>query len=211
MPVDALDLPRVFDLFSQFHTSFERDRGGLGIGLALVKRLVEMHGGRVTAASDGLHRGSEFTVHLPRAVKPTESPPANGHAPRETTAPLRVLVVDDHESGATSMARLLRHLGYETRQASDGLEGLNTAAEFHPDAALLDIGMPRVNGYELARRIRAETWGRDMLLIAVTGWGQPGDKRQCAEAGFDHHLTKPVDVTDITRLLDSAGVASGAG
>jgi signal transduction histidine kinase/CheY-like chemotaxis protein len=209
--IDALDLPRVFDLFSQFHTSFERDRGGLGVGLALVKRLVEMHGGRVTAASDGLQRGSEFTVHLPRAVSPAELPPANGDAPRETPAPLRVLVVDDHESGATSMARLLRHLGYETRQATDGLEGLNTAAEFHPDAALLDIGMPRVNGYELARRIRAETWGRDMLLIAVTGWGQPDDKRLCAEAGFDHHLTKPVDVTDVTRLLDSVGVATGAG
>ena len=199
--IDAPDLPRVFDLFSQFHTSFERDRGGLGIGLALVKRLVEMHGGRVTAASDGLQRGSEFTVHLPRAVSPTESLPANGHVSREPTAPLRVLVVDDHESGATSMARLLRYLGYETRQASDGLEGLNMAAEFHPDAALLDIGMPRVNGYELARRIRAETWGKDMLLIAVTGWGQPGDKRRCAEAGFDHHLTKPVDVTEVTGLL----------
>jgi signal transduction histidine kinase/ActR/RegA family two-component response regulator len=209
--IDPPDLPRVFDLFTQFHTSFERDRGGLGIGLALVKRLVEMHGGRVTAASDGLGRGSEFTVHLPRAVVSAESPPTNGDVPRETPAPLRVLVVDDHESGATSMARLLRHLGYETRQASDGLEGLNLAAEFRPDAALLDIGMPRVNGYELARRIRAEPWGRDMLLIAITGWGQPADKRRCTEAGFDHHLTKPVDVAEVTRLLASIAVATGAG
>jgi signal transduction histidine kinase/ActR/RegA family two-component response regulator len=209
--IDALDLPRVFDLFSQFHTSFERDRGGLGIGLALVKRLVDMHGGRVTAASDGLGRGSEFTVQLPRSVAFAESPPASGDAPRETPAPLRVLVVDDHESGATSMARLLRYLGYDVRQASDGLEGLNMAAGFHPDAALLDIGMPRLNGYELARRIRAETWGRDMLLIAVTGWGQPDDTRRCAEAGFDHHLTKPVDVAEVTSLLASVAVATGGG
>jgi signal transduction histidine kinase/ActR/RegA family two-component response regulator len=207
--IDALNLPRVFDLFSQFHTSFERDRGGLGIGLALVKRLVELHGGDVTAASEGLERGSEFTVHLPRAVSPTESPPANVDALRRTPATLRVLVVDDHESGARSMARLLRHLGYETRQASDGQEGFNIAAEFHPDAALLDIGMPRINGYELARRIRAETWGRNMLLIAVTGWGQPGDKQRCSEAGFDHHLTKPVDVTEITRLLSSVPTSVG--
>ena len=121
---------------------------------------------------------------------------------------MRVLVVDDHVDGATSMCRLLRVLGHEAHQANDGVEGLTAAAELHPDVVLLDIAMPKLNGYEVARRLRAEPWGRHMLLIAVTGWGQDSDKQRASEAGFDFHLTKPVDVAELTRVLASVGVGT---
>jgi CheY-like chemotaxis protein len=119
-----------------------------------------------------------------------------------------VLVVDDHADGATSMCRLLRVLGYDARQASDGLAGLDAAAEFRPDVVLLDIAMPRLSGYDVARRLRAEPWGKEMLLIAVTGWGQDGDKQRAADAGFDCHLTKPVAVADLTRALSSVAASA---
>jgi CheY-like chemotaxis protein len=149
-------------------------------------------------------------VVLARAAIADDSVTDGHDVPENADAPLRVLVVDDHEAGATTMSRLLRLLGYETRQATDPLEGLKAAADFVPDAVLLDIGMPKISGYELARRIRSEGWGRDMLLIAVTGWGQSSDKQRAAEAGFNYHLTKPVDVTDVTKLLSSRRPRTGA-
>ena len=198
-------LHRVFDAFTQLDRSLERSRGGLGIGLTLVKRLVEMHGGSVEAHSDGDSRGSEFVIRLPIA---TSHPVPGSPATSDDTllkAPgrRRILIVDDASDVAESMGVLLDMLGYETRTACDGLAGLAAAAELRPDVALLDIGMPKMNGYELARRLREEPWGKDMVLIAVTGWGQEEDKQRSREAGFDHHLVKPLDPTALAKLLAS--------
>ena len=189
--------------------SYVNDQGGLGIGLTLVKRLVEMHGGTVSASSAGLGLGSEFVVRLPTRdarsrMRPSRSDDALG-APHGQP---RVLVVDDHADGATSMCRLLRVLGYDARQASDGLAGLDAAAEFRPDVVLLDIAMPRLSGYDVARRLRAEPWGKQMFLIAVTGWGQDSDKQRATDAGFDCHLTKPVAVAELTRALSSIAASA---
>jgi signal transduction histidine kinase len=203
--IEADDLPAIFDLFKRVRPSYVQDKGGLGIGLTLVKRLVEMHGGTVTASSAGPGLGSEFTVALPLAASIVRDPVAGCEPFSVGHAHLRVLVVDDHVDGATSMCRLLRVLGYEARQASDGLEGLAAAAELRPDVVLLDIAMPKLNGYEVARRLRAEEWGKHMLLIAVTGWGQESAKQRTSDAGFDFHLTKPVDVAELTRALSSVG------
>lgn len=194
-------LPRIFDLFSQQQSPFERDRGGLGVGLALVKRLVEMHGGTVSASSGGAGQGSEFVVRLPIAAEPLSAGVSGASPTLEATGPLRILVVDDYEDGASSMCRLLRLLGHETRMADDGLAGLEIANDFRPDVALLDIGMPRLNGHEMARRLRAEAWGKQMMLIAVTGWGQAQDRQRTADAGFDHHLIKPVMPEELIELL----------
>ena len=205
-------LPRVFDAFTQLDRSLERSRGGLGIGLTLVKRLVELHGGSVEARSDGDGRGSEFVVRLPI---PTSHPVPGSPVTLDDTllkAPgrCRILIVDDASDVAESMGVLLDMLGYETRTACDGLAGLAAAAELRPDVALLDIGMPKMNGYELARRIREEAWGKDMVLIAVTGWGQEEDKRRSREAGFNHHLVKPLDPTALTKLLASMATERAA-
>jgi signal transduction histidine kinase/CheY-like chemotaxis protein len=206
--IEPDELPSIFDIFRRVHPSYVHDQGGLGIGLTLVKRLVEMHGGSVSASSAGPGLGSAFTVLLPLATRPPGTAIAMDESVDVGHGPLRVLVVDDHEDGATSMCRLLRVLGYETRQASDGLAGLEAAAEFRPDVVLLDIAMPTLSGYEVARRLRTEPWGKQMLLVAVTGWGQDGDKQRASDAGFDCHLTKPVAVADLTRALST--VAAGA-
>jgi signal transduction histidine kinase/ActR/RegA family two-component response regulator len=201
--IEASELPTIFDLFRRVRPSYVQDKGGLGIGLTLVKRLVEMHGGTVSASSAGPGLGSEFTVELPVVASTARDPAAKIEGFSVGHGHLRILVVDDHIDGATSMCRLLRVLGYEARQASDGLEGLVAAAELRPDVVLLDIAMPKLNGYEVARRLRAEAWGQRMLLIAVTGWGQDSDKQRASDAGFDYHLTKPVDVAELTRVLSS--------
>jgi len=201
--IEANELPAIFDLFRRVRPSYVQDKGGLGIGLTLVKRLVEMHGGTVSAASEGSGLGSEFTVQLPVVASTADAAPAPIEGFSVGHGHLRVLVVDDHIDGATSMCRLLRVLGFEARQASDGLEGLAAAAELRPDVVLLDIAMPKLNGYEVARRLRTEAWGKHMLLIAVTGWGQESDKQRASDAGFDFHLTKPVDVAELTRVLSS--------
>jgi len=204
--VDPAGLPHLFDLFGQRRRSFDRGEGGLGIGLALSKRLVEMHGGTVSAESKGAGRGSQFSVRLPIAVLEVAGPSRGVDLSGDSCGPLTVLVVDDHEDGAISMCRLLRTLGHETRQAGDGSDGFRIAKEFRPDVALIDIGMPFVDGYELARLLRAEPWGRTMMLVAVTGWGQESDKRRTADAGFDHHLTKPVDLPELVRILSQCAM-----
>ncbi|HEX7978177.1 MAG TPA: GAF domain-containing protein [Gemmatimonadaceae bacterium] len=206
--IEAGELPTIFDIFRRVRPSYVHDQGGLGIGLTLVKRLVEMHGGAVSASSPGLGLGSEFAVRLPLVIPVAHAPIAVDDSLGAAHGQLRVLVVDDHADGATSMCRLLRVLGYDARQASDGLAGLDAAAEFRPDVVLLDIAMPRLSGYEVARRLRAEPWGKQMLLIAVTGWGQDNDKQRATDAGFDCHLTKPVAVAELTRALSSVGTSA---
>ena len=199
-------LPQVFEMFMQVDKSLERAQGGLGIGLSLVKRLVEMHEGTVEAHSKGTGHGSVFVVRLPTAKA---SAPRASYPPwRKSTPPRRpghrILVVDDNEDAAASLALLLRLMGHETRTANNGLEAIEVADEFQPDVALLDIGMPKLNGYETARRMRQKTWGREMLLVALTGWGQEADRRRSSDAGFNSHLVKPVDVAEIERLLARA-------
>lgn len=194
-------LPQVFEMFTQGERSLDLPQGGLGVGLSLVKGLVELHGGRVTAHSEGAGKGSEFVVELP-LIK------ATGPAPDGKRTPIpgaksghRVLVVDDNADSAASMATMLELLGNETRTAHDGLQALAEAAGFQPDIILLDIGMPKLNGYEVAQRIRQEEWGKDMLLVAVTGWGQDEDRRRSRDAGFDYHLVKPADLADVQDVL----------
>jgi CheY-like chemotaxis protein len=192
-------------MFTQVDRSLERTRGGLGIGLTLVRRLVEMHGGSVAAHSDGAGKGSEFVERLPIPVAhpAQEGRPAHDERPAAAPTRSRVLVVDDNNDAATSLGMLLNILGYETRTACDGAAGMAAAAAFRPDVVLLDIGMPKLNGCEVARRIRAQPWGRGPVLIAVTGWGQAEDRRRIIEAGFDHHLVKPVDPAALAKLLAS--------
>jgi PAS domain S-box-containing protein len=201
--IAAEDLPRIFDMFEQVDTSLERSRDGLGIGLTLVKTLVEMHGGTVEARSDGPGRGSEFIVRLPivpGTAKRSPSPPLAAPLP---ASPLRILIVDDNEDGAESMALLLQLAGHETQQAHDGVEAVEAAERFRPDAVLLDIGLPKMNGYEACRRIRTKPWGRDMVLVALTGWGQEEDRQLSREAGFDAHLVKPVNHDALLQFLAS--------
>jgi PAS domain S-box-containing protein len=200
--IAAEHLPRVFEMFTQVDTSLERSRDGLGIGLTLVKTLVEMHDGTVAVQSEGPGRGSEFVVRLPVLPEAAEPRPT---APDGTPAPAsrrRILIVDDNEDGAESLAMLLKLGGHETHTARDGLEALSAAERLRPDVVLLDIGLPRLNGYEACRRIRQQPWGRDMVLVAVTGWGQQEDQRRSREAGFSAHLVKPLDMDVLKKLLD---------
>jgi CheY-like chemotaxis protein len=197
-------LPGLWDMFAQVDTSLERSRGGLGIGLTLVKTLVEMHGGIVDAQSDGPARGSEFTIRLPLlsdAVYP--APQAGVSEPPLPTVQRRVLVVDDSEDGAESLAMLLQLSGHETHVAHDGVEALEAAEKLRPGVVLLDIGLPRLNGYEVCHRLRKEPWGKNVVLVALTGWGQEEDRHRSKEAGFDAHLVKPVDHDALLRLLAS--------
>ncbi len=201
--IAAEEVPRLFDMFTQVDTSRERSRDGLGIGLTLVKALVEMHGGTVQARSEGLGHGSEFVVRLPTLAEAPRPEPrkAGGVAPK--AARRRVLIVDDNEDGAESLAMLLQLGGHETHTAHDGLQAMEAAERLRPDVVLLDIGLPRLNGYEVCRRIREQPWGRDLILVAVTGWGQQEDRRLSREAGFDTHIVKPVDPEGLLGLLAS--------
>jgi CheY-like chemotaxis protein len=194
-------LERVFEMFEQVDRSIERAHSGLGIGLTLVKRLVEMHGGVVEAKSDGPGHGSEFTIQLPVVIGLWQDVPGPHGENRAPSAKRRVLIADDNERGAQVLGMLLTALGNEVRLAYDGVETLEVAAEFRPEVVLLDIGMPKLNGYETARRLRREPWGRDIVLAAVTGWGQDEDKRRTREAGFDHHFVKPVEPAALQRIL----------
>jgi CheY-like chemotaxis protein len=199
--IPAEKLPHIFDMFSQLDTSLERSQGGLGIGLSLVKNLVELHGGRVEARSEGVGRGSEFVVHLPidgSQPAPVVSPSASVAAAQLA---LRILVVDDNVDAATSMALLLKRLGHEVHLAHDGLQAVESSRELEPQIVLLDIGLPKLNGYDACRQIRAADPEHKTILIALTGWGQPDDRRKSEEAGFDAHLVKPVDLTTLMEVL----------
>jgi PAS domain S-box-containing protein len=207
IPAEAL--PRIFDMFSQVDRSIERASGGLGIGLALVKGLVEMHGGTVAADSPGPGRGSTFTVRLPTAGPLPAGPPQPAeNAARD--ARRRVLVVDDNRDGAESLAEMLRLLGNEVFTAHDGLEAVEAAGQLRPDLVLMDVGMPRLNGLDATRRIREQPWGRAMTVIALTGWGQEADRALSREAGCDGHLVKPVGLAELQQLLAGASTRPAA-
>ncbi len=199
--IPARHLTSVFEMFSQIESVLSRSQGGLGIGLCLVKRLVEMHDGAVEARSEGTDKGSEFLVRLPVAAEEAREPSEGDDDRAMPKTALRILVVDDNHDGALTLAMLLQSTGNVTFTGHDGLEAVALAGEHRPDVVLLDIGLPKMNGYDAARAIRREAWSRPMTLIAVTGWGQDEDRRKSAEAGFDHHLVKPVDPGALMRLL----------
>jgi CheY-like chemotaxis protein len=190
-------------MFLQVDTSLERSRDGLGIGLTLVKTLVEMHGGTVDVHSDGPGRGSEFVVRLP--ILSDTSRPLPQPVVREPTPAVgrRILIVDDNEDGAESLAMLLQFGGHETHMAHDGLEAIEATERLRPDAVLLDIGLPGLNGYEVCKRIRTEPWGKEIVLVALTGWGQEEDRHRSRDAGFNAHMVKPVDHDLLLKLLAS--------
>ena len=194
-------LSHVFEMFTQVENNLGSSHGGLGIGLSIVQQLVHMHGGSVEARSEGLGRGSEFVVRLPVALPVALNKPFNETQLVRSASRLRILVADDNLDSAESLAMLLTFEGYETRVAHDGIEALDVAATFRPDVILLDIGMPKLNGYEVCRRIRQNPWGKNMMVIAQTGWGLEEDKRQSLEAGFDAHLVKPVDYVVLAKIL----------
>lgn len=205
IPPDQLE--SIFEMFSQVDQSLERSQGGLGIGLTLARRLVELHGGAIDARSEGLGQGSEFAVRLPIIEKPAPLS-ENPSAANRPTDKRRILVVDDNRDSANSLAILLRIGGSEVSVAYDGEEAVQIAATQRPQAILLDIGLPKLNGFDACRRIRAQPWARDALIIALTGWGQKEDRRKSAEAGFDFHMVKPVDLNELAKLLSGEPAAS---
>jgi CheY-like chemotaxis protein len=200
--LEAESLSRIFEMFSQVKSAIERSEGGLGIGLALVKGIVELHGGRVSAFSEGLGCGSEFRVLLPRATASEKTSRADAPpiAPPVRIA-RKILVVDDNEDAAHTLGLLLELAGHAVSFACDGEQALICANELRPDFVLLDIGLPKLNGYAVAQGIRRESWGEKMILIALTGWGHEDDKRRALDAGFDHHLTKPVNPEEVDALI----------
>ncbi|QDU30721.1 Autoinducer 2 sensor kinase/phosphatase LuxQ [Anatilimnocola aggregata] len=207
--IPAAMLPKVFDMFTQVDRTLERAQGGLGIGLTLVRRLVDMHGGTVTALSEGDDRGSVFTVRLP-VVDPIakKAAPAAAIKSASNRPKRKILVADDNVDSATSLSLMLKYMGNEMRMAHDGLQAVAAAEEFRPEVILLDIGMPNLNGYEACRRIREQEWGKKIYLVALTGWGQDEDRQRSKEAGFNYHLVKPVDPGMLEKLLNSLVVNS---
>jgi CheY-like chemotaxis protein len=206
--IDKEALPYIFDMFYQGRSAIERFESGLGIGLSLVRNLVGLHGGTIEAKSDGPGKGSEFVVTLPLGVPEGAEP---GQAVVELEGPserqeLRIVVVDDNVDSAHTLGMLLDLMGHKTETALDGLEAIRVIDRFRPNVVLLDIGLPEINGYDVARKIREKSWGKDIRLIALSGWGQDSDKEAARQAGFDHHLTKPVDFTTLERLLNSLDV-----
>jgi signal transduction histidine kinase/FixJ family two-component response regulator len=208
--MDAALVPKLFSLFSQADSAKARSPGGLGIGLALARQLVELQGGTVAASSAGRNLGSEFVIRLPllaaaergqRSAPEEPLPAQQGAAVRR-----RILLADDNKDSLDSLALLLSHEGYEVRAVLDGEQAMSMAAEYRPSVALLDLGMPNYDGCEVARWIRTQPWGQSLLLIAVTGWGQDDDKRRTREAGFDHHMVKPVNLDDLFTILKTVAV-----
>ena len=223
-------LPHVFELFTQLDRADGRTQGGLGIGLALVQRLVQMHGGEVSAASEGPGMGSEFVIRLPLLhadlepdevdTKPTSDPAPCGSDVASVVAPLvsagaarmarRILIADDNNDALESLATLLQLSGHEVYTATNGGTALQSAERHKPEVALLDIGMPMLDGYEVAKRIRSQPWGQRITLVALTGWGQDSDRRRSREAGFDSHLVKPLDLETLTELLARLPTTAGS-
>jgi CheY-like chemotaxis protein len=202
-------LSRVFDLFTQANRSLDRSQGGLGVGLTLVRRLVEMHKGTVEARSEGLGRGSEFIARLPvcqatETPEPDSAEEGGGLGDKDRNGRLRVVVVDDNVDAAESLADLIRLLDHEVRVAHDGQSGLAAVRAFSPDVVLLDIGLPGMDGFEVARRLRADP-GPQAMLVAVSGYGRDEDRRLAAEAGMAHHFVKPIQFSSLQLLLDSIG------
>ena len=194
--------PHLFEMFSQAAPALARSQGGLGIGLSLAKGLVELHGGSLEASSDGLGRGSQFVIRLPVAsAAPPPAPSCRSNGGMVAQTKRRVLVVDDNHDAADSLARMLRIMGHSVHVAYDGEQGVQAAGEVLPELVILDIGMPKLNGYEAAQRIRDEAWGRQMVLVALTGWGREEDRRASNGAGFNFHLVKPADAAAIARLM----------
>jgi signal transduction histidine kinase len=199
-------MPRIFELFTQIPSERAATSGGLGIGLALVRALVELHGGEIRVASPGIDLGSEFTVRLPLlGAAESADPPIDGAEKLEAPVPVRrnILIADDNQDALESLALMLRMEGHEVHCASDGEEALLLAGQRKPEIVVLDVGMPKLDGCEVARRIRAESWGRGAVLVALTGWGQEVDRRRSREAGFDMHLVKPVDPATLCDMLVS--------
>jgi CheY-like chemotaxis protein len=196
-------MPRIFDMFRQVHRSSDRAQTGLGIGLTLAKRLIELHNGRIEARSEGPGHGTTFIVRMPQATAPMRYTYDRRDAARQRPAPSRVLVAEDIPDAAEMLRLMLESMGHQVRVAADGVQAVAIAREFAPEIALLDIGMPRMDGYEAARQIRA-VLGRDVILVALTGWGQEDDQRRARDAGFDRHLTKPADPDVLEELITSA-------
>jgi len=209
MGIEADLLPRVFDMFEQGHRALDRSQGGLGIGLTLVQLLVKLHGGRVEALSAGSGQGAEFRVYLPALSLPADVAAQDEQAPEVTVPGRRILVVEDNADVAETTAAMLALSGHEVRTVHDGVEALSMVEAFAPDVVLLDIGLPRMDGYEVARRLRQLPATRDTLLVALTGYGQASDRLRGREAGFDEHLLKPVDPAVLNALI--ANDAAGAG
>ncbi len=204
-------IERIFDMFVQGRAPLQRVGGGLGVGLALARRIAELHGGGVEARSEGTDRGSEFTLRIPLAGAVNAIPAGVEAKPKPEAGRVmarRVMVVDDNVDAAAMLEMLLRSLGHETRVTHDGIEALRVASEFRPDIVLLDIGMPGLDGYEVARRLRSLAKDRPLRIVAVTGWGQDADRQRSHEAGFDLHLVKPVDATDLAQALNDRNGAT---
>jgi signal transduction histidine kinase len=214
-------IPMIFNLFTQLDRTSGLPQSGLGIGLALVQRLIEMHGGSVSAVSEGLGKGSEFSIRLPLFIRESvesgqplqqlsalEQSMTNAEGPTRTQR--RILVADDNNDALESLATLLQLSGHEVYTAANGAVALESAEQHRPEVALLDIGMPKLDGYEVARRIRAQPWGQRITLVALTGWGQDSDRRRSQEAGFDSHLVKPLDLDKLTELLAALPVTGAA-
>jgi CheY-like chemotaxis protein len=206
-------LPHVFELFMQERQALDRAPGGLGLGLAIVQNLMKMHGGTVSVTSGGHGAGSSFTIRLPSATSAGERPgdtPDERGLTEQTLNPLRVLIVDDNADAGESLAMVLNELGCDTRVACDGPSALALAATFRPELALLDIGLPMMDGYELARQLRRRPESARLRLIALTGYGGKGDIELAMEAGFDEHLVKPIDFEDMELLLARATEGGGS-
>ncbi|HEX3869379.1 MAG TPA: hybrid sensor histidine kinase/response regulator [Pirellulales bacterium] len=200
-------LPRIFDLFTQAERSLDRSQGGLGIGLALVQRLVELHGGRVEAHSSP-GKGSEFVVRLPMALAAEQQVPPLVESSTSTMPSLRVLVVDDNVDVARSLAILLKVSGHEVRIVHDGPSTLQAALEYLPNVILLDIGLPGLDGFEVAKQLRQQSALQDVVLVAMTGYGQEADLQLSKEAGFDHHLVKPVDFERVQQIIAASSATA---
>jgi signal transduction histidine kinase len=199
-------LSRIFEMFTQVGRAMGGSQGGLGIGLTLVRRLVQMHGGVISVHSDGHGKGSEFVISLPLYERQAPSEVSSAAlepsgTPALKSGPIRILVVDDNRDSADSLGLLLELVGNEVRVVHDGQAAVDAANEFQPNVVLLDIGLPTLNGYEAARKIREQAWSKQVVLIAVTGWGEDVDRQRSKQAGFDHHLVKPVDLDALTALL----------